>query len=149
MKNLCKEVSKQEKNFLNKNNIPTIWIRLPYIGSKVEHLLKQCIRKVKRNCTTDIKFAILCNTRKISYYCSVKDKIPTEQRSSVIHQITCLGCLKHYVEKTDRFFHIRMDEHGRKPDQPIHKHLGDCRYFEELGRLYSLPCDEETVNIDI
>ena len=42
-----------------------------------------------------------------------------------------------------------MDEHGRKPDQPIHKHLRNCSYFEELGRLYSLPRDDETVNIDI
>ena len=54
LKNLYKEAPKQGKNIVNKNNIPTIWIRLPYIGSKGEHLLKQCIRKVKSNCTTDI-----------------------------------------------------------------------------------------------
>ena len=47
MKNICKEAPKQEKIIVNKDNIPTIWIRLPYIGNKGEQLLKQCIRKVK------------------------------------------------------------------------------------------------------
>ena len=99
LKALCKEAPKQEKNIVNKNNIPTTWIRLPYIGSKGKHLLKQCIRKVKHNCTTDIKFVILYNTRKIWYYCTVKDKIPIEQRSSAIYQISCAVCLKRYVRK--------------------------------------------------
>ena len=72
LKSLCKEALKQEKNIVNKNNNPAIWIRLPYIGSKGEHLLKHCIRKVKRNCITDIKFVILYNTKKISYYCTVR-----------------------------------------------------------------------------
>ena len=58
MKNICKEAPKQENNIINKDKIPTIWIRLPYIGNKDEHLLKQCIRKLKRNCNTDIKFVI-------------------------------------------------------------------------------------------
>ena len=120
MKNICKEAPKHEKNIVNKDNIPTIWIRLPYIGNKGEHLLKQCIRKLKRNCNTDIKFVILYNTEKISYYCTIKDKTPLAQKSSVIYQITCPGYLKRYVGKTDCCFHIRMSEHGRKPDQPMH-----------------------------
>ena len=149
MKNICKETLQQEKNIVNKDNMPTIWIQLPYIGNKGEHLLKQCIRKVKRTCNTDIKFVILYNTKKISYYCTVKDKIPLAQKSSVIYRITCPGCLKHYVGKTDRCFHIRMSENGRKPDQPMHRHLKNCSYFQELGQLYSLPCDGETADIDI
>ena len=44
---------------------------------------------------------------------------------------------------------IRMNEHGRKPDQPMHKHLKNCSYFEELVQLYSLPCGGETVDINI
>ena len=42
------------------------------------------------------------NTKKVSHYCTVKDKSSTAQRSSVIYQITWPGCLKHYVGKTDR-----------------------------------------------
>ena len=39
-----------------------------------------------------------------------------------------------------------MNRHGRKLDQPMHRHLS---YFQELGQLYSLPCDDQTVNTDI
>ena len=67
LEDFCKETPKQEKNIVNNNNTPTIWIRLLYIGSKGEHLLKLCIRKKKRNCTNDIKFVILYNTKKIPY----------------------------------------------------------------------------------
>ena len=32
----------------------------------------------------------------------------------------------------------------------MHRHLNKCSYFQELGQLYSLPCDDETINnIDI
>ena len=75
---------------------------------------------------------------KISYYCTdIVDTdidIDIEQRSSVIYQITCPGCLKRYVGKTDRCFHIRMNEHGRKPDQTMHRHLKNYSYFQELGQ---------------
>ena len=81
------------------------------------------IRSKGEDFTTNIKFVILYNTRKISYYCTVKYKIPIEQRSSVIYQITCPSCLKRYVGKTDRFFHIKMNKHGRKLDQPMHRDL--------------------------
>ena len=69
LKNLCKEAPKQEKN---NNNIPTNWIRLPNIGSTCEHLAEECIRKVKRNCTTDTKFVIIYYTKKSSNYCTVQ-----------------------------------------------------------------------------
>ena len=42
-----------------------------------------------------------------------------------------------------------MDEDGRKPDQPMHRHLKICSYFQELGQLYSLPCDNEIVDTDL
>ena len=31
----------------------------------------------------------------------------------------------------------------------MHRHLKFGNYFQELVQLYSLPCDDETVNIDI
>ena len=42
-----------------------------------------------------------------------------------------------------------MNEHGRKPDQPMHSYLRNCSYYQEWGQLYSLTCDDEAVNIDI
>ena len=85
------------------------------------------------------KFVIIYNTKKSSNYCTVKDKIPIEQRSSVIYHITSPGCSKRYVAKTDRCFHLRINEHGRKLDQPIHRHLRNSSYFQELGQIYYLP----------
>ena len=42
-----------------------------------------------------------------------------------------------------------MNEYGRKPDQPMHKHLKICSYFQELGQIYSLSCDGKNVDINI
>ena len=39
-----------------------------------------------------------------------------------------------------------VENHGRKP---MHKHVRNCSYFQELGQLYSLPDDDETVNANI
>ena len=137
--NICKEVPKKGKHIEDKNKILAICIRLPYIWNNngLEELLKQCIREVKRNCTTDIKFVILCQTKKISYCCTVKNKIPIEQRFSVICQITCPGCFKHYVRKTDPWFYIRMNEHGRKPDQLMKRHLKNKIFRIFLSRIGS------------
>ena len=41
LKRFAKKPPIKEKNFVNESKVPTIWIRLPYIGNKVEHLLKQ------------------------------------------------------------------------------------------------------------
>ena len=46
LKNICKEVPNQKENIVNKDNIPTIWIQLQYVGKKGKHLLGKCIRKV-------------------------------------------------------------------------------------------------------
>ena len=42
-----------------------------------------------------------------------------------------------------------MNEHGRKPDQHMHRDLKTFNYFQELGQLYSLPCNLKTVDVDI
>ena len=42
-----------------------------------------------------------------------------------------------------------MNEHGKKLDQLKHRHLKNCSYFQELGQHYFLPCDGDTVAIDI
>ena len=91
--------------------------------NKGKHLLKKSVSKAQCNCTTDINFVILYNTNDILYHCTIKNKIPIAQRSSVVYQVTCLDFLKGYVGKTEFCFHIGKDEHGRKSDQPMHRHL--------------------------
>lgn len=46
-------------------------------------------------------------------------------------------------------FITKIDEYGRKPEQPMHRHVKNWSYFQELGQLCSLPCDSETVDIDL
>ena len=63
-----------------------IWIRLPYLGNKGEELVKTCIRKLKRCFKTNVKFFTLNGTKKCAMFYSVKDKIPTRQKSMLFTQ---------------------------------------------------------------
>ena len=42
-----------------------------------------------------------------------------------------------------------MDEHVKKLDQLMHKHLKNCSYFQEFGELHSLPFNSEIVDINL
>ena len=70
-------VQKDDESVIN------IWIRLPYLGNKGEELVKTCIRMLKRCFKTTVKFATLYDTKKCAMFCSVKNKIPTHQKSKV------------------------------------------------------------------
>ena len=56
-------------------------------------------------------------------FCSVKDKIPSHQKSNVIYTIKSPGCAEDYVGKTDRCVITRLNEHSNRSDQPIFQHL--------------------------
>ena len=94
----------QKKTAVQKDDesVIKIWIRLPYLGNKGEELVKTCIHKLKRCFKTNVKFVSSYDTKKCAMFCSVKDKIPTHQKSNVIYTIKCLGCGEDYIGKTDR-----------------------------------------------
>ena len=79
----------QKKTAVQKDgeSVIKIWIRLPYLGNKGEELVKTCMRKLKRCFKTNVKFVTLYDTKKCAMFCSVKDKIPTHQKSNVIYII--------------------------------------------------------------
>ena len=56
-------------------------------------------------------------------FCSVKDKIPTHQKSNVIYSIKFPGCGEDYVGKTDRCALKRLYKHSNSSDQPMSQHL--------------------------
>ena len=89
----------QKKTAVQKDdqNVIKIWIRLPYQGNKGEELVKTCMRKLKRCFKTNVKFFTLYDTKTCAMFCSVKDKIPTHQKSNVIYTIKCPGCGENYV----------------------------------------------------
>ena len=52
---------------------PKIWIRIPYLGRKGEFLVKKLVKKLQRNLTEPVKFVVLYQTKKISYFLPKKD----------------------------------------------------------------------------
>ena len=42
-----------------------------------------------------------------------------------------------------------MDEHGKRADQPMYRHLSNCNQFKNYVSLFNLPsCNESRVSID-
>ena len=125
-------------NVTDNTDTPTVWLTLPYAGEKGETLVRSCFRKIRKYLKSNVKIIIRYNSKKLSFLCSTKDKIPVEQRSDVIYQITCPGCGGKYIGKTNRCLIIRMNEQGSKFDQPMYKHLSNCEEFKHYVSLFSL-----------
>ena len=70
-------------NSIKKNDIPEIIFRLPYAGKPGEQLLKRCLKKVKRCLNSNVKFRVLYDTKKMSFYCNIKDKVPHDQGNTL------------------------------------------------------------------
>ena len=129
---------------------PTLWLKLPYAGEKGEMLVRSCFRKVRKLLKPNVKIIVRYNSKKLSFMCSTKDKIPDEQRSDVIYEITCPGCGGKYIGKTNRCLITRMAEHGTKFDQPMYRHLSSCDSFKYYVNLFSLAdIDKNSVTISI
>ena len=65
-----------EQQLDEKDDIPAIWLRIPYIGPQGESLVSKCISKLK-GCmkNKNIKFIVMYNTKKIAFFCSKKIKL--------------------------------------------------------------------------
>ena len=129
----------QKKTAVQKDDksVIKIWIRLHYLGNEGEELLKTCIRKLKRCFKTNVKFVTLYDTKKCAMFCSVKNKIPTYQKSNIFYTVKCPGCREDYVGKTDRCVITRLNEHSNRSDQPMI--LQHFEKFLETMILYQLP----------
>ena len=110
-----------------------VWLNLPYLGDEVDDLTKSLIRKLNKCFNENVKFLKRYKTNKLGMFCSNKDHIQLQQK------LTCPGCYNKYIGKTDRNIITRMDEHGTKPDQPMHQHVTNCAQFAEYLKFYALP----------
>ena len=72
-------------------DLPKVWVRLSYLGKRGESLVKSCVSKIRRYLHNPIKFIIVYDTKKVSYFCSNKDKVPELSGSNVVYEITCPG----------------------------------------------------------
>ena len=98
LKERKKNLSKQDSS-LETEDTPKIWFRVPYIGPIGEKLVKQCIAKVRRYCKKDLKFILMYDTKKISFFCGNKDPVPKNLQSHVIYQFECLDVKPNISEK--------------------------------------------------
>ena len=105
-------------NYTEKNDIPEIIFRLPYAGKVGEQLLKRCLKKVKHCLNSNVKFRVLYDTKKMSFYCNIEDKLSHDQRNHVIYKIKCPGCNGCCIGKTERCLITRITEHGTKETEP-------------------------------
>ena len=128
---------------INNSNTPddrkVVWLHLPYLGNKGEQLTNSLIRKLKRCFKENVKFNTIYKTNKLAMFCNTKDSISIDQKANVIYKITCPGCFKQYIGKTDRNFITRLNEHGSKVEQPMYQHLSNCSAFNDILNLLALP----------
>ena len=69
-------------------------------------------------------------------FCSVKDKIPTYQKSNFIYTIKRPGCGEGSVGKNDRYVIARLNEHSNRSDEPMFQHLQRCEKILETLTLF-------------
>ena len=117
----------------------SLTLKLPYMGSEGEKLVRTLKRKVQSNLSKKVNFKIYYTTSKIAKFCSTKDMIPMEQSHNVVYHIECPGCGEVYVGKTNCCLGKRLDEHGTRQDQPMHIHLSNCEEFQYMVNLLNLP----------
>ena len=103
----------------NDENLPKVGIGVPYLGKRGENLVNSCLKKIRRCLTHPVKFIVIYDTKKISYFISNKDKIPDFSRSNLVYQITCPGCNKSYIGKTDRCLHKRLFEYATQHNTSV------------------------------
>ena len=97
---------KNQKNAKNnytpeQENIATIFCRIPYAGVQEETLIKNLVRKLKRHIDKPFKLRNLYRTKKLSYYCNTKNKVPEYLKSHIVYEFCCPACNIKYIGKTD------------------------------------------------
>ena len=123
----------------NKETETEIFFHLLYTGSKGEQLVKHCLKEIRRCLEINVKFVVIYDVEKISFYCNVKDKVLHEQRKNIVYRIRCLGCDGKYIRKTERCLIFHMNEHRTWDTELMFKRLWECEIFKETCNLYALP----------
>ena len=66
-------------------------------------------------------------------FCSIKVVAPCPTSTKrCFYKITCPDCFNKLIGKTDRNIITRIDEHGTKPDQPMHQHLTNLKNISDF-----------------
>ena len=149
-RSLIKRLSNEKPKISSESDedLPSIWVNVPYAGSKGEFLIKSLVRKMRRYLKKNTRVTIRYKCKYLSFLCSNKDPIPDEERSDIIYELKCPGCGEKYIGKTDRCLGIRLHEHGSRLDQPMFRHLSTCRDFIDYTKMFAIDQPTWSISFD-
>ena len=144
-----KLIDKEIRNYLNKQFLDDqkgkkenkkSYFKLPYIGS-ISNDTKTKITQICQKYCKELKIELCFSLFKTGSLFSVKDSIPSEQRSFVVYLFTCAGCNASYIGETTRHLFIRMDEHfSSNKGSVIYEHICENRICKDA-------CDKNSFKI--
>ena len=127
---LSKTKTKEEKGKVH-------YFKLPYIG----HFSKKVKTKISEICQKychELKITTCFSLLKTGSLFSVKDVIPSDQRSFVVYYFSCPGCNASYVGETTRILMTRIDEHLHSgKGSIIFEHLNQNSNCRDLANINS------------
>ena len=130
------------------NNIPKIWIHLPYLGNYGTRLTHSFINRITPFLKIKCTFVILWKTTNGNSFLSNKDKTPMRYQSSVVYKFTCPGCNCRYIGKTDRCLYTRLKEHPQDNKSNIFNHIINCEHFQHIkSKLELTPYHENNSTV--
>ena len=68
MKTLKLKIRRPQKLENLEDSRQKMWIRIPFLGKQGDFLIKKLIKKLQRNLTEPVKFIVIYQTKKISYF---------------------------------------------------------------------------------
>ena len=101
------------------DRVPSKLLMVQYRGKTTEEFAK-ALHKIKAPCRVEMTLRKLKTVLP-----SLKPKVETLLKSSVVYQISCPGCQASYVGQTDRHLATRFKEHSQC--HPFKAHLEDCK----------------------
>ena len=131
-------------DFQTDENTTKIWIRKPYLGNRGENMIKSCscTSKIQRFLKKPVKFIVIYDTKRISFFVFNKDQVSPLSRSNLVYEVSCPGCGKSCIGMTKRCLSVRLTEHTTQLTRSvIGKHLSDCeqaQYLASVQNQYSL-----------
>ena len=133
-------IDKEIKNYLNKQFLGNqkekkenkkSYFKLPYIG-KMSNDIKTNIDQICQKYCKELKIELIFSLFKTGSLFSVKDSIPSEQKSFVVSLFACAGCNASYIGETTRHLLIRMEEHfSSNKGSVIYEHISENRICKD------------------
>ena len=79
---------------------------------------------------TPFKLRNTYRTKKLTYYCNTKDKVPEYLKSHIVYTFCCPACNNKYIGKTDQNICTLVQDHnGSDKISMVYNHMSGCEHF--------------------